>query len=105
MALSAELLSDLQADLGIKSDERVFTDTELERNYTRAKEDYNTAVVISLRQLYAQSWRLYNYSTGNTSESRVQVRQSVKEALLYWESKTGLLATGEILLGIDQTEE
>ncbi len=58
MALTADQLADLQSDLGISDDEAVFTDTELNRLFTRAGSDYAMTVVFALRQLMVDKAKL-----------------------------------------------
>lgn len=83
--LTTDQLLYLRDDIG--DDGTVFTDNELNRNYTRADGDYNKAVVITLRQLLAQSAKLHDYRIAQSSESLSQVYKQVKGLLDYWESQ------------------
>lgn len=87
MSLTSDQLSDMQADLGIGSDESVFTDAELNRLYTRADSDYSTAVVLAIRQLTMNAAKLNDYTAGQTSESKSQIFKNLKEMLAYWEEQ------------------
>jgi hypothetical protein len=91
MALSAEQLADMQGDLGITDDETVFTDDELNRLYTRAGEDYKTAVYYGWQQLMANSAKFFTYSAGQSKVERAQIFEHVKAMVAHWkdESETG----------------
>lgn len=84
--LSAAQLADFQGDIGIGSDEAVFTDAELNRLYTRADSDYNKAVVLAIRQMLASAVKLNDYRIAQSSESRSQIYKQLKDMLTYWES-------------------
>lgn len=90
MALTTEQRTDMQADLGITADEAVFTNDELDRLFTRAGDDYNTAVYLGWRQLMADAAKLYAYSVAQTKVSKEQVFEHVKEMVAFWaeESRT-----------------
>lgn len=85
--LTADQLGDIQADLGISNDGTVFTDAELQRNYTRASGNYDKAVVISFRQLLAQANKLHTYSVASASENLKEVRDNLRDSLTYWEER------------------
>lgn len=87
MSLSAEQLSDLQADLSIGSDQGVFTDNELNRLYERASEDYDSTLVLAWRQLLASANRFNDYTAGQTSEKKSQVRAHIRDTLEYYEDR------------------
>ena len=61
MALTATQLTDLQKDIGIGSDEAIFTDDELNRLHSRASGDYALTVAYALRQLLVDAARLNDY--------------------------------------------
>lgn len=84
MALTSDQLADLQADLGIDDSEAVFTDAELERLFTRAGEDYPTAVYYAWRQLLAASTKYIDYRVAQTEEKRSQVYGHIKDMVAYW---------------------
>ena len=85
--LTADQLSDMQADLGIGTDESVFTDDELNRLYTRASGGYTAAVVLAIRQLLMNAAKLNDYTAGETSEKKSQVFNHLKDLLEYWEDQ------------------
>ena len=91
MALTAAQRADMQADLGICSDEAVFTDEELDRLYARADSDYNGAVYLAWRQLMADAAKFNDYTAGQTSERKSQVYDHIKDMVAFWkgESTTG----------------
>lgn len=85
--LTSDQLSDLQADLGITSDQSVFTDSELNRLFTRAVGDYELTITYAVRQLLMQAARFNDYTVGQTSESKSQVYKQLKDTLTYYETK------------------
>lgn len=87
MALTATLRTDLQGDLGIGSDESVFTNAELDRLYTRGGDDYNLAVYFGYRQLLAQANKFHNYTEGMTKVERVQMRENIADSMKFWKAE------------------
>lgn len=87
MALTTTQLSDLQADLSIDATKAVFTDAELERLFVRAGEDYDGTLVLAWRQLLASANRFNDYTAGQTSEKKSQVRAHIKDTLEYYEDR------------------
>lgn len=104
MALTADQLADFQADLAIDDSESVFTDAELERLYTRAGENYATAVYYAWRQLMAGAAKYIDYRVAQTDEKRSQVWDHIKEMVAYWEGESDaeLNTQGVAILGINQ---
>ena len=90
MALTTDQLADLQADIGISDDGAVFTDTELNRLYARAGEDYTLTVVYALRQLMADKAKLTDYSRGETRESKSQIFAHLKRMCELWAAEAGI---------------
>ncbi len=86
----------------------VFSDTQLQRFYTRAGEDYATAVVFALRALLADAAKLTRYRSGDHEEDLNQVREGVTQLLDKWEQVAGLsggtLSAGTIDLALDEPE-
>lgn len=87
MALTATLRTDLQADLGIGSDESVFTNDELDRLYERAGDDYNLTVYFGYRQLLAQANKFFNYTEGMTKVDRADMREHIKDSMEFWQAE------------------
>jgi hypothetical protein len=83
--LSSAQLLDIRADLG--DDGTVFTDTELHRLYTRASSDYNTTVVLGLRQMLVNAAKLHDYRIAQSAESKSQIYKQLKDMLVYWEKR------------------
>lgn len=106
--LNNDQLADLQGDLGIRDDEAVFTNAELNRLYTRAGGDYETTVAYAYRQLWATALKFTKYTQGRSSEDKTAIRDALKDATLYWENKAGIaggkLSSGTIDLGLDQED-
>jgi hypothetical protein len=84
MALTAQQILDMQADLAIGADESVFTDAELEALYTRAGDDYNTAVYYAWRQILAGSAAWVDYAVAQTKVSRSQAFDHIKAMVTFW---------------------
>lgn len=107
--LTAQQRTDLQNDLGITNNQLVFTDAELDRNYTRQNSDYDKTLLLCWRQLYAQAVRLFKYTTGNTSEERQQIKSNIREQIDYLENRLGdaggILRSGALVLMTDQRDE
>lgn len=95
--MSADQLSDLQADLSIDNSELVWTDAELNRLYTRAGEDYDQTIVLALRQLLMSASRFNDYTAGQTSEKKSQVYQQIKDTLIYYEDNV-LAASNQVVI-------
>lgn len=106
--LSSDQLTDVQGDLGISDDEGVFTDTELNRLYTRAGGDYEKTVAFAYRQLWANALKFTRYTQGRSSEDKTAIRDALKDAMMYWEQKAGIsggtLSFGVIDTGLDQED-
>lgn len=100
MALTAEQLADLQADLGISDDEAVFTDEELERLFERAGEDYNTAVYLAWRQVLASSARWIDYRVAQTEEKRSQAFAHIKDMIAFWQEESRTVANQALIVGM-----
>jgi hypothetical protein len=84
MALTAQQLADMQADLAIGSDQSVFTDAELERLFTRANDDYNLAVYYGWRQILGGSAKWVDYQVAQTRVSKGQAFDHIKAMVAFW---------------------
>lgn len=102
MALTADQLADLQGDLGISTDQAVFTDAELNRLFTRAEEDYNTAVYLAYRQLLADATKLFNYTSGQTRIEREKMFDHVKAMVDFWKAEARTNANQLAILGLNE---
>ncbi len=71
--LSSDQISDFRADIGDQLSPYAFTDTELQRLYTRKDENYDRALLLAIDQLLANAAKLYDYTAGYTRMSRDQV--------------------------------
>ena len=99
MALSAAQLTDIQADIGIGSDESVFTDDELNRLYARADSDYSLAVLYAIRQILTNAARFHDLTRGDDSDKKQQVFANLEKIYDKWVTETGgaaPLVTGTI---------
>lgn len=96
MALTADQLADMQGDLGITDSEAVFTDTELQRLYTRAVDSgvdasYELAVALGFRQLMADAAKFNDYTAGESSETKAQVFEHLKDLHKMWAQAAGVV--------------
>jgi len=87
MALTATQILDMQGDLGITADETVFSDTELNRLYTRAEESYELAIYYGYRQLLADANKYHEYTAGLSREKLDQVRAHLKDSMIMWKDE------------------
>lgn len=101
--LTDEQRSDLQGDLGITADESVFTDTELDRLYTRANSDYNGTIVLALRQLLANTAKMADYTAGQSSEKISQIHGNLSKMLAYYEDRVGMEDNQVVIAGMRST--
>ncbi len=92
----------MQADLGISDDETVFTNTELDRLYTRADADYNTAVYLATRQLLANAVKFHDYTAGMTKVQKSQVYDHLKEQVEFWKEEARVADSQMRIVGINQ---
>ena len=80
--LSTDQLADFRADLSdIDPLNYVWEDDALHRLYTRAESSYELALWYAIRQLYLASLSENDYTAGQTSERRDQIKQGLKAAL------------------------
>jgi hypothetical protein len=107
--LDSSTRADLQGDLGIGTDEEVFTDAELDRHYTRTEADYEQTVALALRQLVQRGRKFEAFTAGLSTEEAEAVHRALEAQLQRWERLSGLsggrLSSGVIDLGIDADEE
>ncbi len=106
--LTLEELYDFRADLDIEVGQ-VFTDTELNRLYTRAEGNYAYAVALAWRQIRASASKLADYKAAQSSESLSQIYAHIKDMMEYWTAEAGLggytLEGGLISLNTDATTD
>lgn len=104
--LTNDQLGDFRADLDI-ADAQVFTNTELNRLYTRAEGSYEYAVALAWRQILASSSKMTDYKAAQSSESLSQIFTHVKNMVEYWDGISGTsgytLEGGLISLNTDAT--
>jgi len=98
--LTATQRADMQGDLGISTDEAVFTNDELDRLYTRADSDYNLAVYYAYRQLLAQANKFHDYTSGMTKIQRQQMRENIKDSMDFWQEEARTTANQVRIVGI-----
>ncbi len=95
MALTAVQRADFQGDIGIGTDEAVFTNDELDRLYARADSDYNSAVYLAWRQLMADAAKFNDYTAGQTREEKSQVFDHIKAMVNFWKDEARV-ATNQV---------
>ena len=83
MALTADQIADMRADLG-SATSSVFSDDELNRLFTRAEEDYNGAVYLGWVQLMGDATKFINYTVGMTRIERETTFGHIKAMVEFW---------------------
>ena len=100
--LTSTQRTDMQADLGIGTDEAVFTNDELDRLYTRADSDYNEAVYLAWRQLLADAAKFSDYTAGQTREEKSQVYEHIKDMVTFWKGEFTTASNQVRIVGINE---
>lgn len=100
MPLDSDQLLDLRGDLGIGPAPAVFTDAQLQRLYTRAGEHYNTAVYMAWLQIQAGAVGFVDYKVAQTSMSREQIFQHIKDMVARWGNASGVAASQVAIVGM-----
>jgi hypothetical protein len=84
-------------------------DSDIQALYAEAEDDLDLTTVYILRERYGMSLRWTDHSGETRSESRSQRRLAIKEALDYWEERTGLkggaIRVGALNLDLDYDED
>lgn len=94
-AQTLDMLSDLAA--GDIND--VFSQTELQRFYDRAGDDYNLAVYYGWRQILADSAKWVDYQVAQTKVSRSQAFDHIKEMVTLWGNESRSVANQVQIVG------
>ena len=89
MALTAAQLTDLQRDIGIGSDEAIFTDDELNRLFARTSSAYAMTVAYALRQLLVNAARFNDFTKGEDKESKSQIFDHLQKMYELWAAEAG----------------
>lgn len=100
--LTTDQRTDMQGDLGITTDQTVFTNDELDRLYTRADSDYNLAVYMGYRQLLADSAKFFKYTAGHTEMNKQQVFEHVKAMVDFWKEEARTAGNQLKILGLTE---
>lgn len=86
--LTSDQLTDLRADLG-DVPTSTFSDTELNRLYTRAESDYTQTIVLALRQMTMNAAKFNDYTAGMDTDKKSQIFDHLQKMLAYYEGKSG----------------
>lgn len=76
--LTVDQLADFRADIADEGGSPAFSDAELQRLYARTAEDYDGAVRLARRQLWANAAKFSDYTAGLSGEKRDQIFQHLK---------------------------
>lgn len=76
--LTSDQILHLRDDLGDKKIPYAFTDDELQRNYDRLDGDYDTTLLLCLRQLLMDASKFYDYASGFTRQEQSKVFANLK---------------------------
>lgn len=104
MALSAQQILDIRADLGIGASgaaDEIFTDAELNVLFDRAGSNYNSAVYYGWRQILANATRYIDYKVAQTSVSRSQAFDHILRMVAFWGDESRTTANQLISAGIN----
>lgn len=103
--LTSDQLTDLRGDIGDTGTPQAFTDTELQRFYTRAG-SYAGAKALARRQLLANAAKFFKYTVGASTEERQQVFDHLKALVAMDEKEAGVgyssIEVGVADLALDQ---
>lgn len=77
----------VQKMTGIGTDESVFTNDELDDLYTLADGDREATLLLVLRSLLADSFKLHDYRIAQSAESLSQVYKQLSDLVAYYEGK------------------
>jgi hypothetical protein len=102
MALTAAQILDIRADLGIGASgaaDEVFTDAELNQLFDRAGDDYNLAVYYGWRQILSNAAAWVDYKVAQTSVSRSQAFQHIKDMVVFWGNESRSTANQVRIVG------
>ena len=98
MALTTDQLADFRADIGSTD----YTDDELNRLYTRADENYSSAVYLAFRQLLADSSHYIDYKVAQTEEKRSQIFDHLQKMTNFWADESRTAASQVRIVGMNQ---
>ena len=93
--LTATELADLRADIGDEGSTPAFSDAELQRLYDRVDNDYDSTVVLAIRQLMVNAAKFADYTAGESSVKKHQIFDNLKKT---YELLTGEIASGDQVL-------
>lgn len=79
MALTADELNDLRADLGDQTSPYAFSDDELQRLHIRTGEAYTRTLLLAIKQLLMNATKFYNYTAGYTRQEQAIVFKNLKD--------------------------
>lgn len=99
MALTADQLADMQMDLQIGSAEEVFTGDQLNRFYTRASSDYNTAIYYAWRAILADAAKFIDYRVAHTEMKKSQVYDHIKNMVMFWQTEARTASNQVMIVG------
>jgi hypothetical protein len=85
--LDADELTDIRTDIGDANTPPVFSDDELQRLYTRKEGSYEATVVLAYDQLIGSAAKLFDYTQGQSSESRSQIIKQLKTVRDLWAAR------------------
>jgi len=85
--LTPEQIEDLRADLGDQTEPYAFTESELQRLFTRADGDYYKTFLLALEQLTMNATKFYKYVAGFTRAEQDEIFEQLKAMLEYHTKK------------------
>lgn len=99
--LTPEQTLDMLSDLAAGDIDDVFSQTELQRFYDRAGDDYNLAVYYGWRQILANSAKWVNYRVAQTQVDRGEAFDHIYKMLQLWSNESRTTANQVQILGMN----
>ncbi|MBZ0293571.1 MAG: hypothetical protein K8L99_13470 [Anaerolineae bacterium] len=87
MALTDEQIEDFRDDIGDNGEPPAFSNTKLQRLFTRAGENYNQAVLKAIDQLLGNSWTFNDYTQNESQEKKQQIFENLRKLRAIWQAK------------------
>lgn len=78
MILTSQELADFRADLGDQIKPYAFTDDEIQRLFDREDSDYQSTLLLAIKQLLMNATKFYNYVSGHTRQEQEKIFEHLK---------------------------
>ena len=102
MALTTTQRAYVQRNLGITTDETVFTNNELDDIYDETGSDLKATVYSGWLALMANAAKFFNYTAGQSKVERAAVFDHVKAMVEFWKDESRTAANQMVMLGLTE---